>query len=976
MAQDSPTTRRQKPARRWLGLALLLFILAVAAGLRLYQIEQLPPGFHYDEAAAALDALDVLAGRHMVFSPRSYGREMLFVYVAAPLVALLGPTQLAVRLPTAIVGVLTVLVTYLLARKLFETEDSRLAQWTGLLAALFLAVSFWHLTLNRIGFRANYLPLAEVLCFFFLWRAVESRRVWDFILSGAFLGLSLHTYSSGRFVPIVLVVSFAAFLLTQRGRKLVLSLKRHWVLLASVALLVFAPLLIYLLANPEYLVPRAKALSVFSPYLHQGDFWGLLRRSILGNLGLFGFQGDNNWLYNISGRPQVDAIQAVLFWLGLALCLIRWRRPRYLFLLVWWFVMLLPSVLAPDPIPHSLRAIGTLPVACIVSARFLSGLLLSLRRRLQPRWARLSLAMLVVLPLYAGWAGYNTWHSYFEVWRSREEVYYAYHGHIADLAEAINRDDDPEAVYVFPVNYDRLGETYTENTLEALHEGPVPFRYIVVDDATVAHDLADICRDKRRVHLVVWTHGDHVDADPRQVLPFYLERVGQATDVAIHSGYRLLTYELPDGAVEFGKPPDFVAAPAKFDDGLRLVAQAHGPTASSGEAAWLALQWQVADAVAHDYKASLRLVDADGHLVGQADDWLLSNEHRATSQWQPGQVVTTYHLVPSLPATMPGTYHLQLLLYDPSTQHQAHVVDLDGIPSGQTAPLGSLQITRPWRGAALEPGVPLEAVQMAPDLDLLGYDLDQQSVHPGETIHLALYWHTLNEIAVDYSVNLQIVDEQGSAAAVSVAEPVFATSMWQAGDRWRDWHKLAVPPATAPGEYRLTAHLTGTGSSGLISVSLAQVQIEGRARLFEVPPLAHRSLATLGENFQLLGYDLAEGDTSAGQDLHLTLVWQALAESHISYTVFTHLIDGNSHIWGQKDNVPGQGELPTTRWIAGEVIVDDYIIQVADDAPPGEYRIEIGMYDPSTGQRLPIVDERGQPLGDHILLDTKVLLTD
>jgi len=178
----------------------------------------------------------------------------------------------------------------LLARKLFENEDPRLAQWTGLLAALFLAISFWHLTLNRIGFRANYLPLAEVLCFFFFWRAVETRRALDFVLSGIFLGLSLHTYSSGRFVPIVLVVSFAAFLVTQRGRLLVLSLRRYWVLLASVALLVFAPLLIYLVANPEYLVPRAKALSVFSPYLHQGDFWDLLRRSILGNFGLFGFQ--------------------------------------------------------------------------------------------------------------------------------------------------------------------------------------------------------------------------------------------------------------------------------------------------------------------------------------------------------------------------------------------------------------------------------------------------------------------------------------------------------------------------------------------------------------------------------------------------------------------------------------------------------------------------------------------------------------
>lgn len=189
---DAPrsVTWWQRPLSRWVEVALLIFILALAAGFRLYQIGQVPPGPHYDEAAAGLDALDVLDGQHMIFSPRSYGREMLFVYVAAPFVALLGPTLLALRLPIALVGILTVLVTYLLARELFY-EDRRLAQWTALLAAAFLALSFWHLVLNHLSFRANYLPLVEVLCFLFLWRAVRTGRTRDYLASGFFLGLSL-----------------------------------------------------------------------------------------------------------------------------------------------------------------------------------------------------------------------------------------------------------------------------------------------------------------------------------------------------------------------------------------------------------------------------------------------------------------------------------------------------------------------------------------------------------------------------------------------------------------------------------------------------------------------------------------------------------------------------------------------------------------------------------------------------------------
>jgi hypothetical protein len=265
---------------------------------------------------------------------------------------------------------------------------------------------------------------------------------------------------------------------------------------------------------------------------------------------------------------------------------------------------------------------------------------------------------------------------------------------------------------------------------------------------------------------------------------------------------------------------------------------------------------------------------------------------------------------------------------------------------------------------------------MAPHLALVGYDLDRQSVNPGETIHLALYWHALSEIAEDYTVNLQMLDGQGHTAALSKEEPVLATSQWQPGDQWRDWHQLAVPPGLAPGEYRLTVDLTGKTAGDLEDVGLAQVQVEGRARRFEVPAVDHPSRVTLGQEFQLLGYNLAEAPLSAGQDLKLTLVWQAQTESDISYTVFTHLIDEGSHIWGQKDSVPAQGQMPTTSWVPGEVVVDEYTIPVAEDAPPGEYRIEIGMYEPSTGQRLPIFDGSGQPLGDHILLETRVLLTD
>jgi 4-amino-4-deoxy-L-arabinose transferase-like glycosyltransferase len=955
----------------FLEVLFLSLILIVAACFRLYQVGQVPPGPHYDEAAAALDALDVLHGRHTVFSMRSYGREMLFVYVAAPLIALLGPTRLALRLPVALVGVLTVLVTYLLARELFDQEDKLQARWTALGAALFLGVSFWHLVLNRLSFRANYLPLTEVLCFFFLFRAQQTGRLKHYLLSGLFLGLSLHTYTAARLVPLVVAIYLGALVLTREGRSLVIPSWRRWVLLGLVALGVCAPLLIFFLTRPEAFLLRARGISILNPSVHHGDFWGLLGQSVLGNLAQFGFKGDEHWVYNLPGRPGLDAIQAALFWLGLALCLVRRRQPQYLFLLLWWVIMLLPSILAPDPIPHSLRAIGTLPVACILSARALTWLASKLPLQFR-RWRTgVVLALPVLLSCYLAWEAYSTWHSYFGVWQQHDEVYYAYYGHMADLAEQINRDTDPEAVYIFPVNYDRRGEEYQEYTLELLHRGSVPFHYIVVDDASVTRDLTTIIAGKNRAHLILWTHGDHVDADPRQVLPFLLEGVGRKTDERAFRGYRIATYELPSPATDL-QPPELNTTQAHFDTRLRLVAQTCDPHTASGDTTRVALRWEAQQVMAHDYKASLRLFDTQGHLVCQGDSLLLSNEHQATSSWKPGQVVTTYHLLPIRPGTLPGLYELHLILYDPATMRSVQLLGQQGASGGDSLVLGSMEISRPSCGSAVEPEVPLPAVRLTRSIELVGYGLDRQVVVPRETICLVLYWHARAEIAHDYAVLLQLVDESGEVSAEWAERPACPTSQWQAGDLWRDWHDLKIPPGVPAGEYRLVVRLVVAGTVELAQAELGKIEVQARDCLFQMPAIGHPLLARLGEKIRFLGYDLDEEQVRAGETLHLTLYWQALAECDVSYTVFTHLLDRNARLSGQSDGLPAAGALPTNLWLPQEIVIDEHELPVSAQALPGHYLIEIGMYQAASGQRLAVQDEIGEALGDHLLLGSRI----
>jgi hypothetical protein len=125
----------------------------------------------------------------------------------------------------------------------------------------------------------------------------------------------------------------------------------------------------------------------------------------------------------------------------------------------------------------------------------------------------------------------------------------------------------------------------------------------------------------------------------------------------------------------------------------------------------------------------------------------------------------------------------------------------------------------------------------------------------------------------------------------------------------------------------------------------------------------------LGENVALIGYSLSAESASPGSTLTLTLYWQALGPMSQSYKVFTHLVGPDGEIWGQKDSLPGEGGLPTSGWVEGEYLVDSYQILIKPEAPEGEYVIEIGMYDESTGTRLPVFDVQRQAIiGDKIVV--------
>ncbi len=107
-----------------------------------------------------------------------------------------------------------------------------------------------------------------------------------------------------------------------------------------------------------------------------------------------------------------------------------------------------------------------------------------------------------------------------------------------------------------------------------------------------------------------------------------------------------------------------------------------------------------------------------------------------------------------------------------------------------------------------------------------------------------------------------------------------------------------------------------------------------------------------GDAVTLLGYSLLNSRLASGDIAQFTLFWQADRTPARRYKVFLHVLDEDNQIVGQRDAEPGGGTRLTNEWAPGEVVIDNYGVPIHPATPPGEYRVEAGLYDAETGQRL------------------------
>lgn len=346
---------------RWPILALfLIFLLALA--VRTVDLTDNPRGFFADEASFGVNADLILHtgkdeyGEFLPLLFRAFGEYKLpiFAYAELPFIAVLGRTELAVRLTAAVIGSLTVIATYLLAKELFKREAAALA------AAALLAILPWHIHYSRVGMEIVVLPLMLSIS---LWLFLRAMRQGSSIVPAVVaFGLTFYSYRAAW----VLVPPLMLVLVAMYYREL-LKRRREWLASAVILLMFGLPLLRHVLSDTG---DRSTDVSIFKAHSGQGTvhlFWDFYK-SYFSPSFLFE-KGDNQEVlrHYLPGHGELYWFLAPLIVIGVIALLVRLERRSVIVIALLAFFPL--SGALSDHSPISSRTIaGSLAFVLVCTA--------------------------------------------------------------------------------------------------------------------------------------------------------------------------------------------------------------------------------------------------------------------------------------------------------------------------------------------------------------------------------------------------------------------------------------------------------------------------------------------------------------------------------------------------------------------------------------------------------------------------------
>lgn len=670
-------------SRRTAILALAVIVL-IAFALRLWRIDSLPPGFHFDESFEGLEAWRILSdpGYRPIFLTGNFGVTPLNAYANALTFALFGLFgaeigPVAMRTTAAAAGVAGVLAVYALGTELRHLDPKRLTYAFPLLAAAVLATLRWHIHFSRMGIEPIYVPLFWAAAAWLLLRGWRLQSWVSFAGCGLMLALAMYSYQGAWIIPFLMLPTVLHLWLSDRRSDRRTARLRGPLVAAGVGALLVLPLAWYFIQNPDLLLLRPTQLAVVGDHpAALATPWQNALASVLMFVPL-GQTGDLDPRRNVPGLAALNWWQFVPFAAGLTLALWRMRDPAYSTLLVGLVGLLLPGVFS-EFAPHFHRILGASAPTALLCGLGLDALVRwglaqsrpSARHRARrwPAWAAGGLA--VALVLGGAVAGAR---DYFVRWAALPDLFYAFDTGLWQIGQELARQPSAAVTYLTPRPADHPTLAFALATAPGIaggSEADAPAPPISFDGRQIFPLTAGPNAEVEN-YVVIQTE----DFRTRLLLPEVLPQASVVETITEPDGTVYANvYTRAPGSLP-ARPPEH-AVDGVLNDAVSLAGYDVQPAnLHAGEILYLQLHWLVQAAIDEDWTVFTHLLrrtddngsggsGSGGSFVQVAgSDGPPGGGSLRTSRWQPGwRVLDEYQI--QLPGDLaPGTYTLAAGLY-------------------------------------------------------------------------------------------------------------------------------------------------------------------------------------------------------------------------------------------------------------------------------------------------------------------------
>ena len=773
----------------------LMALLLLAFALRLLYMERI--SLYIDEFVTMWVAKMILrSGLPRTPAGVIYNRGILFSYLDTLFIYLFGFSEKAARIPSVLLGALTVPLLYFVGSRLRSSV-------TGLVACALLTFAPDAILWGGRARMYTLLQLFVLLASFSLYQGVIKSQ------SRGYRYLFLLSFWGAVFTQAEAILLYPAFLLAiiaWRGMSWLWG--RRGLLVNGLCLLAIVSRYLFDKATQP---GQLETIQRTRPYLQFSlNLLGRLRPyrlffldsvylplTILFFLGLIyllkrGVSRENPprallFLYLIFSLPMLELV----IFAGAT-----WRDPRYLFMLLPLFFLIIADL--------SDRSLGWMV------------------DRLSPsRWrealSRGGVYLLIGGAFFVFLPGVRSLLSTQIEGYDRALYYVRHHWQEGDLI--LMASPPVSAVYLGKCDYYAIQRDYEEYVIRK--DGVLIDRWVGAPLLNSTQKLEELLKENRRVWFVIdiWRLATHYDMDFRRLIAEGMETVHEV------QGVRIL---LAQGYEEPQEPAINRSLQVNLDDKIALLGyDLSTDRIQPGQEVWLALYWQALAPLREEYTVFVHLLDRENSPGGQDDAPPMKGLY-PTIYWREEEIVPDEHRL-LIPADVSaGRYLLEVGIHSSQTGDRLPLLDSAGNPGATRVVLDYVKI---GREESPSPQRIVEA-DFGGLVRLLGYDLEPTSLEtssePGESLDLTIYWQVLAPLKENYTVFVHLLDQEGRIWGQQDSQPLagfYPTSFWHEGEIVRDGYQLRIDSQALGGEYETVVgiYLLATGER-------LPVQSEGETR--------------------------------------------------------------------------------------------------------------------------------------------------